>query len=67
MVNTGAGSSTGPTEMNLSGEVKSYLDQQFSQLLKCLAAKEDINQSIREVCPNYTLYHTFYVFALTTF
>ena len=44
MVNTRAGSSTGPTEMDLSFEVKSYLDQQISHVLKRLATKEDINQ-----------------------
>ena len=49
MVNTPAGSSTGPTEMDLSGKVKSYLDEQFSQLLKRSATKEDIIQLKDEV------------------
>ena len=49
MVNTRAGNSTGPTEMDLSCEVRSYLDQQFSQLLKRLATKEDIIQLKDEV------------------
>ena len=49
MVNTRAGSSTRPTEMDLSCYVKSYLDQQFHQLLQRLATKEDINQMKEEV------------------
>ena len=49
MVNTRAGSSTKPTEMDLSSDVKTYLDQQFSQLLQHLATKEDISQMKDEV------------------